>query len=130
MTMRESPYPMLPFEEAIAKVLAEVSPLGTETVRFDAAQGRVLAQDVVARDPLPPFPAATMDGFAVVAIDGTAARRLVGDQFAGYDAQLTLRQGETARITTGAPLPTGADAVIMVEWSDERDGTVSFKKAV
>jgi molybdopterin molybdotransferase len=128
--MPESPYPMLPFEDAIVRVLAEVAPLPSETRRFDAALGMVLAQDVVAHDPLPPFPASTMDGFAVIADDGAATRRLVGDQFAGDDANLTVGKGETARITTGAPLPRGADAVIMVEWSREEEGMVAFTHAV
>lgn len=128
--MPESPYPMLPFEEAIQRVLAEVVPLSTERRRYDAAIGMVLAQDVVAQEPLPPFPASTMDGFAVVAADGAETRRLVGDQFAGYDADLTVGVGETARITTGAPLPRGADAVIMVEWSREAAGEVAFSHAV
>lgn len=128
--MRESPYPMLPFDEAIERVLAEVTPLSGETRRFDSALGMVLAQDVVAHDPLPPFPASTVDGFAVIAVDGAEARRLVGDQFAGYDAELTVNRGETARITTGAPLPRGADAVLMVEWSREANGIVAFDRAV
>ncbi len=128
--MPESPYPMLPFDEAILRVLAEVAPLAHETRRFDSAPGMVLAQDVVAQDPLPPFPASTVDGFAVIAADGAETRRLVGDQFAGYDARLTIRPGQTARITTGAPLPTGADAVLMVEWSRETDGRVAFDRGV
>lgn len=128
--MPESPYPMLPFDEAIARVLAEVAPLPHETRRFDGAVGMVLAQDVVAHDPLPPFPASTVDGFAVIAAEGAATRHLVGDQFAGYDAELTIHPGQTARITTGAPLPTGADAVLMVEWSREQDGRVAFDRSV
>lgn len=128
--MRASPYPMLPFNEAIARVLAEVALLPHETRRFDRAVGMVLAQDVVAHDPLPPFPASTVDGFAVIAADGSATRQLVGDQFAGYDAELTVQPGQTARITTGAPLPTGADAVLMVEWSLEENGMVAFERGV
>lgn len=128
--MPESPYPMLPFEEAIARVLAEVTPLGSETRPYDGALGMVLAQDVIATDPLPPFPASTMDGFAVIAAEGDGTRRLVGDQFAGYDAELTVGTGETARITTGAPLPHGADAVIMVEWSRAEGERVAFSRSV
>ncbi|MGH2541670.1 MAG: molybdopterin molybdotransferase MoeA, partial [Ardenticatenaceae bacterium] len=93
-------------------------------------QGWVLAGDVRAAEPLPPFPAATVDGFAVVASDGPSARRIVGDQFAGYDAALRLQPGQAARITTGAPVPDGADAIMMVEWSREEEGRVSFTRSV
>ncbi len=128
--MRESPYPMIEVEEALARVLAEVGPLSHEALPFDRAQGRVLAAAVHAAEPLPPFPASTVDGFAVVAAEGAAARALVGEQFAGYDAALRVQAGQAARITTGAPVPAGADAVMMVEWSHEREGYVSFTRTV
>lgn len=128
--MVESAYPMVPFNDAIQRVLAEIAPLPTELRPFDTAAGMVLAQDVTAQEPLPPFPASTVDGFAVIAADGAAARRLVGDQFAGYDAQLVVQQGEAARITTGAPVPQGADAVMMVEWSQLDGELVSFNRTI
>ncbi len=128
--MRESPYPMISVEEALARVLANVAPLPVVERRFDQAQGWVLAEDVRASDPLPPFPASTVDGFAVIAAEGAAARELVGEQFAGYDAGLRLQPGQAARITTGAPVPEGADAVMMVEWSEEHAGRVAFTRTV
>src|SRR5690606_22165973 len=79
----------------------------------------VLAEDVVAEVALPAFDNAAMDGFAIRA--GNAARaaveglRLVGEQFAGPDLGLRVGEGECTRITTGAPMPAGADAVLIRE---------------
>jgi molybdenum cofactor synthesis domain-containing protein len=130
--MRESPYPMISIEEALERVITNVSPLPVSTRRFDEACGWVLAEDVKAEEPLPPFPASTVDGFAILAADGAEERELVGEQFAGYDAELHLKAGQAARITTGAPVPKGADAVMMVEWSqeDRARGRVGFTRAV
>ncbi len=128
--MRESPYPMIPVNEALKRVMTNVVPLPVVERRFDEALGWVLAEDVSAADPLPPFPASTVDGFAVVAADGAGERELVGEQFAGYDAELLIKPGQVARITTGAPVPNGADAVMMVEWSMEEAGRVKFTREV
>ena len=128
--MRESRYPMIPVDEALKRVMAHVAPLPVVERRFDEALGWVLAEDVKANEPLPPFAASTVDGFAVVAADGAGKRDLIGEQFAGYDADLRIKAGQAARITTGAPIPNGADAVMMVEWSMEEEGTVSFTQSV
>ena len=128
--MPESAYPMISVDEAINLILANVAPMPPLKQRFDEAQGWVLSEDIMASEPLPPFPASTVDGFAVVAADGAAERLLVGEQFAGYDAALRVEPGQAARITTGAPVPAGADAVMMVEWSHEENGRVSFSRAV
>ncbi|MGB0389029.1 MAG: gephyrin-like molybdotransferase Glp [Ardenticatenaceae bacterium] len=128
--MRESPYPMISVDEALRRVMANVAGLPVVTRRFDEALGWVLAEDVMAADPLPPFRASTVDGFAVVAADGAGERELIGEQFAGYDAQLQLQPGQAARITTGAPVPNGADAVMMVEWSIEEAERVRFTREV
>ncbi len=128
--MRESSYPMIPVHEALNRVMAHVAPLPVVERRFDEALGWVLAEDVKANEALPPFAASTVDGFAVVAADGAGKRDLIGEQFAGYDANLRIKPGMAARITTGAPIPSGADAVMMVEWSMEEDKTVSFTQSV
>jgi molybdenum cofactor synthesis domain-containing protein len=128
--MRESSYPMISVDEALRHVLDNVEPLPAVEQRFDQARGQALAEDVGAVEPLPPFCAATVDGFAVVAADGEEARALVGEQFAGSEAGVTLQRGQAARITTGAPVPDGADAVMMVEWSHEADGQVRFTRTV
>lgn len=122
--MRESPYPLVSVEEAVATVLRWASPLPVQEVPLRSAQGLVLARDVVSPLSLPPFPAAAMDGFALLAADGHAPRRLIGEQMAGHVTGVTVEPGTAVRITTGAPVPPGADAVVKVEAADEVDGTV------
>ncbi len=113
--MPESPYPMLPVSDALNIVLAQAKPLPAATVSLDAAYGLILAQDVTAQEPLPPFPASVKDGYAVVAADGPGAYPIVGEATAGRVADFTVLPGTVAYITTGAPVPAGADAVVMVE---------------
>jgi molybdenum cofactor synthesis domain-containing protein len=121
---------LVPPDEALAIVLDHTPRLEVERVPFAEAAERVLAEEVRAQEDMPPFPAATMDGFAVVAGDDAPQRRLVGEQLAGYVAGLTVAPGTAARITTGSPLPPGADAVIQLELVDERDGRISLQRAV
>ena len=118
--MPESPYPMIPIPEAIDIILREVKPLSPVDLAFSNALGLVLAEDVFAPDPLPPFPASVVDGYALIAAD-TGLRRIIGNQMAGYVADLQVQPGQAARVTTGAPIPPGADAVVMVEDTVERD---------
>lgn len=121
---------LVPPDEALAIILARTPRLGTERVPFTAAGDRVLAEPVHAHEDMPPFPAATMDGFAVVAGDPTPRRRLVGEQLAGYVAGLSVAPGTAARITTGSPLPPGADAVIQLELVDEGNGVIELHAPV
>lgn len=116
-------------EEALRHVLDAAPGLPPARVPLTAAYGLVLAEPLVAAEDLPPFPAATMDGYAVVAADGPGWRELIGEQMAGYVADLTVRPGTVARITTGSPLPPGADAVVMVERTREADGRVEIGQA-
>ena len=106
---------MLHPDEARAIVLANVQPLIPERVPIDAAGERFLANSLIADVSLPPFPAATMDGFAVIHNDHTVERRVLGSGFAGDDPDITVVPGTAARIMTGAPVPSGADAVVQVE---------------
>lgn len=124
--MPESPYPMLLVEEALAIIEREVQPLSTVCFPFEQALGLVLAEDVAANEAMPPFAAASVDGFAVVAADGPGLRRIVGDQMAGYMAEVRVEPGTAARVTTGAPIPPGADTMIMVEQTEERNGHVNI----
>lgn len=117
---------MLSVEEALSVILAHVPVLAPVRVPLRQAQGRVLAEPLRAVEPMPPFPAAAKDGYAVVADDVSTVRRVIGEQYAGYLADLRVTPGTAVRITTGAPLPPGADAVIMVELAEERDGWVSL----
>ncbi|KAF0290935.1 Gephyrin [Amphibalanus amphitrite] len=117
---RRSPYPAISLSEAQKITIDAVSAHQptVETVNITAALGRVLAEDVSARVPLPPFPASVKDGYAVLAADGVGIRRVLGASNAGVDdggASETVLAGTCVRISTGAPLPAGADAVVMVE---------------
>jgi gephyrin len=88
-------------------------------VPLAAAQGYILAEDVRAGDPLPPFAASMKDGFAVQAADGPGDYPVVGEATAGRAPGFTVTAGTVAYITTGAPLPPGSDAVVMVEETQE-----------
>lgn len=113
--MTRSSYSMLSVEEALAVTLAQTRPLAPEHRSLAMVRGAILAADIAAQEPLPPFPASTMDGYAVVAADGPGDYPLVGEVSAGALAEFSVEPGTVAYITTGAPLPAGADAVVMVE---------------
>ena len=77
---------------------------------------RVLAEDIKAQDPLPPFPASIKDGYAVISTDGDGLRKVIGFSNAGtIPSDFELKPGSCLRINTGAPVPKGADAVVQVE---------------
>ena len=103
--------------EAIEAVLGRVTALPGATVPLLASLGRFSAQDLLALRPLPAFDNSAMDGYAVQAESCRAGTRLqvIGEQPAGADRGLTMGAGEAIRIFTGAPLPAGADAVVMQE---------------
>ncbi|MCZ6874939.1 MAG: molybdopterin molybdotransferase MoeA [bacterium] len=123
-------YETIEAETALDLVLQHMHVLAPQRVHLSDALDLVLAQDVIAQEDLPPFPCSAKDGFAVIASDTTNPRRLVGEQTAGYIADLQVAPGTCARITTGAPLPPGADAVIMVEYTQEADGFVTTERDV
>jgi molybdopterin molybdotransferase len=108
---------MITEEEARSRILEKVSPLGERTIPLAGALGRFSARDVAARLPLPMFDNSAMDGYAVVVTStGKGARlQVIGEQPAGADRQLRISPGEAVRIFTGAPIPAGADAVVMQE---------------
>jgi molybdopterin molybdotransferase len=120
---------MLAFEEARARLLADVRRLGAERVPLAGAAGRVLARDLIARAPLPPFDNSAMDGYAVAtgdfAGDGPWTMRVEGESSAGKGAP-TLAAGCTCRIFTGAPIPSRADAVVMQEHVTRSGEHVTF----
>ena len=113
--MPESAYEMLPVADALEIVLAHAELLPAETISIHDALGMVLAEDAVASTPLPPFPASVKDGYAVVAADGPDVYPIIGEVTAGRVADFQVEPGSVAYITTGAPLPKGADAVVQVE---------------
>ena len=106
---------LLPPAEALEIVLRHARPLPVEEVSLGEAGGRWLAESLVSDQDLPPFAAATMDGFAVIAGDVSPWREILGDQYAGTVEAIEVTPGTAARIMTGAPLPEGADAVVRVE---------------
>jgi gephyrin len=114
MTVQVPPGMLHP-DEAQKRVLERIMPLEAELLPLDSARGHYLAEDVVARDNHPPFPAATMDGYAVVAADGSPWREITGVQTAGPMLDLEVSEGYAVKIMTGAPVPHGADAVIKIE---------------
>ena len=110
---------MLTESEALERILANVQPLAAESLPLRQAAGRFSAADLSATLPSPPFDNSSMDGFALAFAGDEApagARfRVIGTQAAGPDAAFALREGEAARIFTGAPIPTGTAAVLMQE---------------
>ena len=115
---------MLSVEDARAQILAVFKPLPAEIVSVERALGRVLAQDVSARVTQPPRDISAMDGYAVRAGDvphAPVTLRVVGEVPAGGDFGRPIRAGEAVRIFTGAPLPEGADTIVIQE-NAARDG--------
>jgi molybdenum cofactor synthesis domain-containing protein len=110
--------------EALATVLANTSLLPSEQIALIDAAGRVLAADFTASSDFPPFPASTMDGYAVIADDGSPWRDVVGVQAAGNLIDAEVTPGTAIKIMTGAPLPAGADAVVKVENTETADDHV------
>jgi molybdopterin molybdotransferase len=112
----------LSFEEARAVVVREVEPLGDTQIAFlpDAA-GRVLAEDILADRDYPPFHRSARDGFAVRAADVPGTLKVVAEVRAGEKPSRSVAGGTAIEIMTGAPMPKGADAVVMVEHT-RRDG--------
>src|SRR6266571_8306403 len=112
---------MISVEEALERILAEITPLPVTAVPLSEALGLVLAEDVVAQEDIPPFANSAMDGFALLSRDsqpraGQPPRlRVTGEVAAGYVADHAVEEGTAMRIMTGAPVPPGADTVIQVE---------------
>ena len=106
---------LLPVDEAVARVLAEISPLGTEVVPLAQGHRRVLRQDVVAPADVPPHDNSAMDGYALRSGNTPGRLRVIEDLRAGRFAEHAVKKGTAIRIMTGAPMPSGADAVVPIE---------------
>jgi molybdopterin molybdotransferase len=116
---------MISVNQAVRLVLQNAARLGTESVPVSDTIGRILAEDIVADSDLPPFDRAQMDGYAVWAADMAnvpARLKVVGESAAGAGWHREMKTGEAVRIMTGAPVPSGADAVQQVELTRELDG--------
>ncbi|MGC8875224.1 MAG: gephyrin-like molybdotransferase Glp [Chloroflexia bacterium] len=113
-------------EEALEAVLARFHPLDAEEVPLLQALDRVLAEDIVAGEDIPPFENSAMDGYAVRGEEVAGARRdtpvrlrVIGEVAAGMPATVPVEPGTAVRIMTGAPMPPGADTVVPFEQTDE-----------
>jgi molybdenum cofactor synthesis domain-containing protein len=120
---------MVAVEEAIEAILRHTRVLPTEEVDSLDARGRTLAEDVAAVEPLPAGPRSAVDGYAVRSVDAGDRALIDHEIAAGPQAAIQVQAGQAVRIMTGAPVPDGADAVVMVEDTEERADVVSIHRA-
>ena len=133
MDDHQRPGPTVTLEDARAQLLSSLRPLPPHAVALDEALGRVLGEPVVAPEDVPRFANAAMDGYALRAEDTDrvpARLRLVGAITAGTVADVVLQKGQAIAITTGAPVPEGADAVCMMEHTRLEGGNVTIGEPV
>ena len=130
---------MIPLQEASSYVLETVQRLNSERVDLLKSRGRVTAESIISKESVPPFDNTAVDGYAVIAADtheasdeSPIALTVLESIAAGSSTSQTIRRGECSKIMTGAPIPKGADAVVMVEWSEPavEEGKVKILKAV
>jgi len=120
-------------EEARSAVLEHAAVLDAEEVSLDDALGRALAANATAPNDVPPFAASAMDGYAIIAADtagGSARLELIGEAKAGSAAGITVVPGTAVRISTGAPIPQGADAVVPQELTSLEGSAVAIDQPV
>jgi molybdopterin molybdotransferase len=118
---------LLSVAEALERVTRGLTPLEAETVALDKAHGRVLADDLAAKLTQPPFDASAMDGYAVRGADLAklpATLKVTGESLAGAAFGGSVNAGEAVRIFTGAPVPKGADSIVIQEDTEATDGGV------
>ena len=123
---------LLSVAEALARVTQGLEPLEPERVKLEQARGRVLAEDIAAHLTQPPFDAAAIDGYAVRAAEVAvlpATLRLIGDALAGRGFDGEVKKGEGVRIFTGAPVPKGADTLLIQDNTEVAPGVVTVKDA-
>ena len=119
--------PLLAVATALERMLADIEPVETETISLPFAGGRVLAADLAAKRFQPPFPASAMDGYAVRAQDVEtvpAKLEVIGQSAAGHGFSGSVGKGQAVRIFTGAPVPKGADTIIIQENVDADNGSI------
>ncbi|KAJ3013910.1 hypothetical protein HKX48_005446 [Thoreauomyces humboldtii] len=112
---RTSPYPLVSYADAVAMVLEQAYAMPAQNRPLTSASGYILGADIRANDDVPAFRASIVDGYAVIHTDGPGTYPVAATSTAGSGARQPLGTGNIARITTGAPLPPGATAVVMVE---------------
>ena len=121
---------MIELDEARDRIAAHAGPLPGEEVPVGEAAGRVLARDVLGQVDLPGFDRSSMDGWVVRAADLPGELPVVGDVAAGSPGDVGLEPGTALRISTGAPIPAGADAVLPLEDGAEEGGVLRTEAAV
>lgn len=123
---------LLPVEDALKAILDATERTKVEKIGLEQAAGRVLAQDLVASFSQPPFDGSAMDGYALNSADGQKGKKLkvVGTAAAGEGFDGAIQSGECTRIYTGAPIPAGADAVIMQEEISREGDEITLNEAV
>ncbi len=124
---------MITVDQATSIVLAQIQPLGAETVALEQAHRRILAENVHADIDLPPFDRARMDGYALRSSDVSTAPvtlRVIGEIAAGAQFEQRVNAGEAVKIFTGAPIPAGVDAVQKVEVTRANGHTVEILESV
>ena len=119
---------MISVEEALTRCFALTTPMGTERIALRHAAGRVMAEPAIARRDQPPFAASAMDGYA---LQGDPAPgdtfTLIGEAGAGHQFHGTVGRGQTVRIFTGAPIPTGATRVVIQEDVERQRDSITIK---
>ena len=130
---------LLSFDEA-KKVIDQnfiATPVGVEKVSLSMAQNRVLAQNISATNDIPSFTRSTVDGYAVKAADTFEATeekpiklKFCGHVAIGESPKVVVKNGLAAEIVTGAPLPTGADSVVMIEYTTQQEDTILVHRPV
>jgi molybdopterin molybdotransferase len=113
---------MISVEEALSNLFDIVAPMGVESIPLRRAAGRVLAQNVAATRTQPPFAASSMDGYALhrAEVEPDAMFKVIGEAAAGHRFEGTVKPGQAVRIFTGAPIPEGADFVVIQEDTTRR----------
>ncbi|PCH94215.1 MAG: molybdopterin molybdenumtransferase MoeA [Rhodobacteraceae bacterium] len=123
---------MISVAQALAQVFDLLEPLGTETISLEQAMGRVLAQDAVASHNQPPFASSAMDGYALVSSDALAGNSLtvIGESAAGSRFDGAIEAGQCVRIFTGAPVPTGANKILIQEDCIRSGNTITISQNI
>ena len=114
-------------------IAERLPPPQPELVPLNEALGRILLDEVICLEPIPPFPNSAMDGYAVRSSDLESAGgrlRIAGEVRAGQWPDTPVSEGSCLRIMTGAPLPRGADAVVPVEWTVDENGGVVINRGI
>ncbi len=132
VTREELARPMVPYEDALARVLEQITSLPASLMALRDARGLAIAESIVAEHDVPGFDNSAMDGYAIVASDtegashaSPAVLRLIEDLPAGTAPTQTVAPGTASKIMTGAPIPPGADAVVPWEDTEPRGGEVA-----